>query len=203
MRTRQLLGLKKTHAKLQNEKQFLANGAGFHNKSFISKLFGKSLTSLETELHSISIRADEAKLQLTNSQKHFDEITKALTKATTQLNAFSEEEKSLTVAQLKIKKNRCEQAKENAEEQLKILREKLEKVSETVLQEARIFGATLSKIFLIPHKIGKCDNLIIDEASMAILPDVHFASSLAQRGSDLRRLPSNSSYSGHKKSGGF
>ena len=190
----QLLGLEKNHAKLQNEKQFLANEiADFHNKSFISKLFGKSLTSLETELHSISIRADEAELQLTNSQKHFDEITKALTKATTQLNAFSEEEKNLTVAQLKIKKNRCEQAKENAEEQLKILREKLEKVSETVLQEARIFGATLSKIFLIPHKIGKCDNLIIDEASMAILPDVHFASSLAQKrvviSGDFRQIP--------------
>ena len=190
----QLLGEQKDHEILQNKKQSLANEiTSFHKKSFIGKLFGKSLTSLETELRSIVVQADEAKLKLTRSQKRFDEITNALAKATQQLNAFTEEEKNLTITKLKINAHRCQQAKENAEEQLKTLRDKLEKVSESVLQEARIFGATLSKIFLIPHKLGKCDNLIIDEASMAILPDVHFASSLAQKrvviSGDFRQIP--------------
>ena len=91
----QLLGEQKDHEILQNKKQSLANEiTSFHKKSFIGKLFGKSLTSLETELRSIVIQADEAKLKLTRSQKRFDEITNALAKATQQLNTFTEEEKT-------------------------------------------------------------------------------------------------------------
>ena len=70
---------------------------------------------------------------------------------------------------------------------------KLENLKGEIVSEALIVGSTLTKVFLAPSQVGKYDNLIVDEASMAILPAVHFASSQAKKriviSGDFRQLP--------------
>ena len=165
----------------------------FHRKGFFGKLFGPSLNSLETKLHRLSIEINETNRSLSSQQKQFDEIGRSLSDAKGKLSELSAQGQLLTLTQLKAKKRTCEATKQNATGQLKTLQTELEKVSQTVLDNALVYGATLTKIFLNPQKIGKCDNLILDEASMAILPDVHFASSLAKKrviiSGDFRQIP--------------
>lgn len=62
----------------------------------------------------------------------------------------------------------------------------------TVAQEARIVGATVTKTYLSPKQFLKFDVVIIDEASMVILPAVYYAAGLARErviiSGDFRQL---------------
>jgi superfamily I DNA and/or RNA helicase len=49
-----------------------------------------------------------------------------------------------------------------------------------VVAEARIVGATVTKTYLSPQKFKNFDVVIIDEASMVMLPAVYYASGLAK-----------------------
>lgn len=70
---------------------------------------------------------------------------------------------------------------------------KLNSIVKSVISEAKILGATVTKTFLSPQQFEKCDVVIIDEASMVILPALYFACGLAKErviiSGDFRQLP--------------
>ena len=53
-------------------------------------------------------------------------------------------------------------------------------IRDTVLKEARILGMTCTKAYLAVQRIGGVDTVIIDEASMVLLPVAWFAAGLAK-----------------------
>jgi len=69
---------------------------------------------------------------------------------------------------------------------------KLEAIEKAVVTEARIIGATVTKTFLSPQHFSNFDAVIIDEASMVMLPAVFYASGLAKEkvviSGDFRQL---------------
>ncbi len=69
---------------------------------------------------------------------------------------------------------------------------KLEAMENTVLAEARIVGGTVAKSCLSPQKFANFDIVIIDEASMVMLPAILYVSGLAKEkvivSGDFRQL---------------
>ena len=63
----------------------------------------------------------------------------------------------------------------------------------TVVQEARIVGATVTKTYLSPKQFVGFDAVIVDEASMVILPALYYSAALARErvviSGDFRPLP--------------
>jgi hypothetical protein len=73
------------------------------------------------------------------------------------------------------------------------LRREIAAVESTVLLSARVVGATATKLFLSPDKFGVFSTVIVDEASMLILPALYNAAGMAKErvlvSGDFRQLP--------------
>ena len=73
------------------------------------------------------------------------------------------------------------------------LNKEMEGLRKNIISEALIVGATLTKTFLSPNDLGKFENVIVDEASMALLPAVYFVASQSQKrciiSGDFRQIP--------------
>jgi energy-coupling factor transporter ATP-binding protein EcfA2/ribosomal protein L37AE/L43A len=66
-------------------------------------------------------------------------------------------------------------------------------MAKSVVAGARIVGATVTKTFLSPQHFGNFDTVVVDEASMVILPALYYVSGLAKEkviiSGDFRQLP--------------
>lgn len=69
----------------------------------------------------------------------------------------------------------------------------IEKIRDAVVRDARILGATVTRTFLRPADFSSFDVVIIDEASMILLPAIYLAVGLAREqaviAGDFRQLP--------------
>ena len=79
------------------------------------------------------------------------------------------------------------------EAELRDIEAKIAAIRDTVVREARILGMTCTKAYLDVQKIGRVDTVIIDEASMVLLPVAWFAAGLAKERvvvcGDFRQIP--------------
>jgi len=92
-------------------------------------------------------------------------------------------------------KRLVEQAEEKISPAIREISEinsKLEGIEKAVVAEARIVGATVTKTYLTPQQFANFDAVIIDEASMVMLPAVYYVSGLAKEkvivSGDFRQL---------------
>ena len=163
------------------------------SRGIIKSIFGKSRKTLEYELTILAPQLSAAKKAMNRDKLLLDDLEKNLSSNKKTMGQFLEESDGLSMVQLDIKKNKIEQRLKEIHPRIKDIRKKLNDLSDTIVREAFVIGATLTRMFLVPSKIGKCENLIIDEASTAILPMVHFASSLSKKrviiSGDFRQLP--------------
>ena len=78
-------------------------------------------------------------------------------------------------------------------EELAAIAKKLEDIRNAVLREARIVGATVTRTFLRPVEFSAFDTVIVDEASMILLPAIFQAAGLAIErvviAGDFQQLP--------------
>jgi len=89
--------------------------------------------------------------------------------------------------------NECESCSVPLRAELSRVAEQLEKIRASVLSEARIVGATATRTFLRPAEFSLFDTVIIDEASMILLPAIFHVAGLAKErvvvAGDFRQLP--------------
>ncbi len=68
----------------------------------------------------------------------------------------------------------------------------MEGIEKAVVAEAKIIGATVTKTYLTPQQFTNFDVVIIDEASMVMLPAIYYVSGLAKEkvivSGDFRQL---------------
>jgi hypothetical protein len=78
-------------------------------------------------------------------------------------------------------------------QELSSIASKLEDIRNSVLREARIIGATVTRTYLRPVEFASFDTVIVDEASMILLPAVFHAAGLATEtvviAGDFQQLP--------------
>lgn len=87
----------------------------------------------------------------------------------------------------------CDKKRQPLRDELARIATELEQIREAVLKEARIVGATVTRTYLRPTEFAAFDTVIIDEASMILLPAIFHAAGLATErvvvAGDFRQLP--------------
>lgn len=149
----------------------------YENKGIIGKALSRGISSInqeykakEQENADLERLIESLKGELDNSrikQKVIESELGGIIKLTDPLN--------LDKAESDLKEEEKKVTKFN--HLLADLKKQIEDIRKTILDEATIVGATLTKTFLSPAELGKFDNIVIDEASMGILPAIYFASS--------------------------
>lgn len=88
---------------------------------------------------------------------------------------------------------KCDQKRQPLRDELAKIAAELEQIRESVLKEARIVGATVTRTYLRSTEFALFDTVIIDEASMILLPAIFLAAGLATErvvvAGDFRQLP--------------
>lgn len=165
----------------------------YANKGFFARAFARSGVSIESEI----------KTQLSRQQcaeKNFLKLTDEFRQAQDNHLAFGIKIKNLELRlagqQLrKIKEQFDQEDKKISSFNLELLelKKQIENLRKTILSEATVIGATLTKSFLSPSDLGKFQNIVIDEASMGLLPAIYFTASQSERrciiSGDFRQLP--------------
>jgi superfamily I DNA and/or RNA helicase len=109
-------------------------------------------------------------------------------------------EEDLASRLAKLNRNMIETLINSNEQKLTTLRarlvsinKQLEDLRNSLIREARIIGATVTKSYLSPQVFDSIDVVIIDEASMVLLPAVYHTAGLAKEkvviSGDFRQLP--------------
>lgn len=163
------------------------------SRGFFKAIFGKPREKLNEEVSELEIELNQLKTHTAIYHKNQEALRNKLSIAKNKLGEVVDLTGDTSLEQLQEREAECVKKSQIMNSELQDLGKKLEALSSTILEEARVIGTTLTKVFLIPAQIGKYQNLIIDEASMATLPTIHFAASLATKrvvvSGDFRQLP--------------
>lgn len=127
-----------------------------------------------------------AKQKLSTTQSEIKRVAVDLAKAEKAVAGEDREQNKQRVAEYNTKR-------QPLREELAAIAKKLEDIRNAVLREARIVGATVTRTFLRPVEFSAFDTVIIDEASMILLPAVFQAAGLATErvviAGDFQQLP--------------
>lgn len=144
-------------------------------------LFGRSPEQLRQEIEGLSYKLESANTdmnsyrdklnKLQHERQRLSEIKQQLER---QLNGINRETISHKEQEIKESVNNIDAKIQSIDEELKAL-------SKTIIDNALVVGTSLAKCCMSLSEIGFYDNVIIDEASMASIPMVFIAASLAHK----------------------
>ena len=127
-----------------------------------------------------------AKQKHSSVQSEFHRASSELAKAEKAVAGEDKERSLKLVAEYNAKR-------QPLREELAAIAQKLEDIRSAVLRDARIVGATITRTFLRPVEFSAFDTVIVDEASMILLPAVFQAAGLATErviiAGDFQQLP--------------
>jgi hypothetical protein len=166
---------------------------GLGEAGFLSRLFMRGEDAIRLELGAetskTQSRRDEATAAASLVQEQHVVANRLLAIADETARALSGENRQ----EWKLKLTEAESRQQPLRTELGVLAASIEKIRDTVLREARIVGATVTRTFLRPAEFTEFDTVIIDEASMILLPAVFYAAGLARGqvviAGDFRQLP--------------
>lgn len=182
-----LITLKKKVSTLYSEKD------EYRNKGFLGRTFGKSIYSIEEEIKRIRPEI-ETKSQMIGQKKSNLSSDEASYKPLLQKIAIFETGLgSETIDQITSNVEKKETDQKELVAEIRKLEKEIEELRKGIIKDAIFVGATLTKTFLSPSDLGKFENVIIDEASMGLLPALYFVASQSSKrciiSGDFRQIP--------------
>jgi AAA domain/PLD-like domain len=146
----------------------------------------RDLLSIQSSIHAASTTVLAAKQEYASAEKDHKLMLDELEKAGKAVAGENREHNKKVVADYHAKSDPCR-------EELAAISEQLEGIRRAVLCEARIVGATVTRTFMRPVEFAAFDTVIIDEASMILLPVVFQIAGLATESvviaGDFQQLP--------------
>jgi superfamily I DNA and/or RNA helicase len=169
-------------ASLSNKRQLLEKA---NTKSAIRRfLSGLNREQIESEIVGIEIRKETTRLELQSLQKRLDDSVQEKNAISNRIDKYRNEiEPSIngltTLESLRQKIRELSGTVENKRKQIIELQTQMERVKEGVFNEAIVIGSTIARASLDPKIFKrKFDTLVVDEASMASLPNLFFLAGL-------------------------
>jgi ssDNA-binding Zn-finger/Zn-ribbon topoisomerase 1 len=163
------------------------------NRSLLGKVFSKGPEFYERLILSDSSKLDGYKENKKNYPKKIKEIEEKLTDVKKEISKSELiiKGKNLETEEKKLKKYNDEIDIEDLKVQEII--KKIEQVKTEVLNNCRVLASTSTKVYLKPEDFSNFDIVVIDEASMLILPNAAYAASLSKDkvifAGDFRQIP--------------
>jgi superfamily I DNA and/or RNA helicase len=128
--------------------------------------------SLQTLRQRLSIELKELDAGIASAPKLLEKLRVAMAQV---VEIISGKKKSNVEADLK----RVQKEKKIFTDELSVINKKLEDIAKSVMDEALIIGATVTKAFISSKQLPLFDAVVVDEASMVMLPAVYYVSGLA------------------------
>jgi ssDNA-binding Zn-finger/Zn-ribbon topoisomerase 1 len=139
-----------------------------------------------TERQGIAMRISDLKERYTAARQRFEQARRTRDSRRSKVADKDRAGAEAVIAQTKDKRDKLVA-------QLREVEGKIAELRDSVLRDARIVGATCTKAYLSQKDIGQVDLVIIDEASMVILPVAWFSAGLARErvviSGDFRQIP--------------
>ena len=176
--------------RIKNNKNKLAESK---NRSFIGKIFQKGPEYYESRILAEASKLEEYKENKKQYPKEINEIERKLGDVKKQISKSETltKGKNLEAEEKKLKKFTDQIDIEDLKVQ-EIVKQ-IEQVKTEVLNNCRVLAATSTKVYLKPEDFKNFDVVVVDEASMLILPNAAYVASLSKDkvifAGDFRQIP--------------
>jgi superfamily I DNA and/or RNA helicase len=165
----------------------------FNNAGAIRRIVMRSKIDIENDIDRNERRQEEIK----NKEKTLPNLIKS---KKDEVNNIKSDVDLISTELQKQDRTKCEQEVQKIEKELGPLemelaevRREIEGIKQKVLDNAKIIGATVTKTFLKKEEFLNFDNVVVDEASMVILPALYNVAGLASKrcviSGDFRQIP--------------
>ena len=162
-------------------------------KGFLGRTFSRSEQSITLDLERSKSSQEKIDSNYKNKKEKRDEFINNTPDNSEKIASLSKK-----LEKINIEETRTSYEKLNNEiliisREIKEIKTKLESLRDEVLKDAILIGSTITKCFISPNQLGKFQNIVIDEASMALLPALYFVASQAEKrciiSGDFLQLP--------------
>ena len=146
----------------------------------VSRVFLRSEEAIDKDLMETSGNFQSVIGQMEETERKCGELLSRQHEIDTLLVAAMEEVMDIDRKMLEKKVEDLELQKTPMIDELSEIKNALENIRKTILDDARIIGTTITKLFLSPQDFTDFDVVIIDEASMVLLPALFNAAGYAR-----------------------
>lgn len=173
--------------KLQHEKKT------YESKGFFGRALSRGIESINADIQTVGYQSSALEKTLTTLTEELRRSEQNKPAITKQIKALKEPLHGIKIedAQKVVDEEDNKISKINSK--LTDLKKQIEDLRKTIYSQAIVLGTTLTKSFLSPAVFGKFHNVVIDEASMGLIPSVYFTATQSQRrciiSGDFRQLP--------------
>jgi len=150
-------------------------------KGGLRGIFGRSPEQLKIDI-SFNDQSIEKILKLINKfRKNLSDINAEVKEIDSLLDQIEEKTKDFSRREILIKVKNVQNEINKFSADIQENEKKIEEIKKVVIDESIVIGTTLTKVFLSASDLNKFENVIIDEASMGLLPMLYLASSLSNK----------------------
>lgn len=172
--------LRDRSSKLEELKSLEAEKSRHETAGTFRRTFLRKLETIERDIWYINIDIDKLSAKEESAMKLVQEVK-------LQLDSITEVIRRSQQALASFDRSAIEKQLEDAEEQkrpildeITEINKQLDDIMKAVAENAKIIGATVTKAFLSPQYFTNFDTVIVDEASMVLLPALFHAAGLAK-----------------------
>ena len=178
--------LEKKAEALQAEKE------KFQMAGTIKRAFLRSLDAIEKDIRVISTELMAIERQRASSEQKLHDLKERLSEIDTSIHQAKQIIVGVDRKHVDRQIEQAEEQKHPLIEEISDINKQLDDIRKSVLDRARIVGATVTKAYLSPQLFSEFDVVIVDEASMVMLPALFNIAGLAKEkvviSGDFRQL---------------
>lgn len=158
----------------------------------IKRAFLRSLDSIEKDIQRASTELKPIENQVVLSEQKLRDLKERVSEIDTAVHQAKQAVGSVDREQVERQLEQTEVQKRPLIEEISDINKQLEDIRKSIIDRARIVGATVTKAYLSSQLFSSFDVVIVDEASMVMLPALFNAAGLAKEkvviSGDFRQL---------------
>lgn len=158
----------------------------------LKRIFMRSMDVIEKELQQarIKLRAQESHIE--SVEQKLRDLKDRLSEIDTKIQPVKQLVAGVVRKQIELQLEKAEEQKRPIIEEITAINKQLDDMRKSIMERARIVGATVTKVYLSSQLFNEFDVVIVDEASMVMLPALFSAVGLAKEkvviSGDFRQL---------------
>jgi ABC-type cobalamin/Fe3+-siderophores transport system ATPase subunit len=146
----------------------------------IKRVFLRSLDTLEKDIRLASADLVVLEKQVDSSEQKLRDLKERLSGIDTSIHQAKQAVAGVDRKQVERQLEQAEEQKRPLIEEISDINKQLDDIRKSIMDRARIVGATVTKAYLSPQLFSEFDVVIVDEASMVMLPALFNAAGLAK-----------------------